>query len=86
MEKNQIFQTMIEDMSEQGEGIGRVDGYTLFIKDAIIGDRIEGKVIKAKKTYGFGRLIKILEPSPFRVTPACPSAAPCGGCQLQAMD
>ena len=35
MEKNQIFQTMIEDMSEQGEGIGRVDGYTLFIKDAI---------------------------------------------------
>ena len=38
---------MIEDMSEQGEGIGRVDGYTLFIKDAIIGDRIEGKVIKA---------------------------------------
>ena len=85
MEKNQQFTTMIEDMNEQGEGIGRVDGYTLFIKDAIIGDCIEGKVIKAKKTSGYGKLIRILEPSPFRVEPRCPSAAPCGGCQLQAM-
>ena len=85
MEKNQQFTTVIEDMNEQGEGIGRVDGYTLFIKDAIIGDCIEGKVIKAKKTYGYGKLIRILEPSPFRVEPLCPSSAPCGGCQLQAM-
>ena len=85
MEKNQIFETRIEDMSEQGEGIGRVDGYTLFVKDALIGDRIEGKVIKAKKTYGYGKLLRILEPSPFRVEPLCPAASPCGGCQLQAM-
>lgn len=85
MEKNQIFQTVIEDMSEQGEGIGKVDGYTLFIKDTIIGDKIEGKVIKAKKTYGYGKMMSILEPSPDRVQPKCPVAAPCGGCQLQAM-
>ncbi|WP_249301274.1 23S rRNA (uracil(1939)-C(5))-methyltransferase RlmD [Qiania dongpingensis] len=85
MEKNQVFQTVIEDMNEQGEGIGRVNGYTLFIKDAVIGDRIEGKVVKAKKHYGYGRVLSILEPSPFRVTPRCPAAAPCGGCQLQAM-
>ncbi|MCI7227406.1 MAG: 23S rRNA (uracil(1939)-C(5))-methyltransferase RlmD [Lachnospiraceae bacterium] len=85
MEKNQIFQTVIEDMSEQGEGIGKVNGYTLFIKDTVIGDRIEGKVIKAKKNYGFGRMMKVLEPSPFRVKPACSVAAPCGGCQLQAV-
>lgn len=85
MEKNQIFQTVIEDMSDKGEGIGRVDGYTLFIKDTVIGDRIEGKVVKAGKRYGFGRLVRVLEPSPCRVTPRCPAAAPCGGCQLQAM-
>ena len=85
MEKNQIFETQIEDMSEQGEGIGRVNGYTLFVKDALIGDRIEGKVIKAKKTYGYGKLLRILEPSAFRVEPLCPVASPCGGCQLQAM-
>ncbi len=85
LEKNQIFETVIEDMSEQGEGIGKVDGYTLFIKDAVIGDRIEGKVTKAGKRYGYGRIRKILAPSPFRVAPACPVAAPCGGCQLQAM-
>ena len=85
MEKNQIFEMTIEDMSEQGEGIGRVDGYTLFVKDAVIGDRIRGKAVKIKKTYGYGRLVEILEPSPFRVKPGCPVAAPCGGCQLQAM-
>ena len=50
MDKNQIFETVIEDISENGEGIGKVDGYTLFIKDAVIGDRIRGKVIKAKKS------------------------------------
>ena len=85
MEKNQIFEIKIEDMSEQGEGIGKVDGYTLFVKDALIGDRIEGKVIRAKKNYGYGKLLRILEASPFRVDPLCPVAAPCGGCQLQAM-
>ena len=85
MDKNQIFETVIEDISENGEGIGKVDGYTLFIKDAVIGDRIRGKVVKAKKSYGFGRLLEVTDPSPFRVEPACPAAAPCGGCQLQAM-
>ena len=50
LEKNQIFETVIEDMSENGEGIGKVDGYTLFIKDTVIGDRVQGKVIKAKKS------------------------------------
>ncbi len=85
MKKNQVFETVIEDMSEQGEGIGRVNGYTLFVKDALIGDRIEGRVIKEKKAYGYGKLLRILEPSPFRVEPLCPAALPCGGCQLQTM-
>lgn len=85
MEKNELFQTEIVDMTEDGEGIGKVDGFTVFIKDTVIGDRVEAKLIKNKKTYGYGRLMKVLSPSAFRVEPACPVAAPCGGCQLQAM-
>lgn len=85
MEKNQIVTVKIEDMTENGEGIGKVDGYTLFLKDAVIGDVVEAKVMKAKKSYGYARVMEILEPSPFRVSPRCPVAGPCGGCQLQAM-
>ncbi|WP_434310242.1 23S rRNA (uracil(1939)-C(5))-methyltransferase RlmD [Hominifimenecus sp. rT4P-3] len=85
MEKNQIVTVKIEDMTENGEGIGKVDGYALFLKDAVIGDVVEAKVIKAKKSYGYARVMQVLEPSPFRVTPRCPVAGPCGGCQLQAM-
>ena len=83
MEKNTILQIHIEDMTEQGEGIGKADGYPLFVKDTVIGDLAEVKVIKDKKTYGYGKLLRILEPSPDRVTPRCPVAGPCGGCQLQ---
>lgn len=83
--KNQVVTTVIEDMSENGEGIGKVDGYTLFVKDAVVGDRAEVKIVKAKKSYGYARLVKLLTPSPDRAVPVCPAAAPCGGCQLQAM-
>ena len=48
---------VIEDIGTGGEGIGKVDGYTLFVKDAIIGDKIEAKIIKAKKNYGYARLV-----------------------------
>ncbi|MBR5474338.1 MAG: class I SAM-dependent RNA methyltransferase, partial [Lachnospiraceae bacterium] len=85
MNKNDIFQMRIEDMSESGEGIGKVEGYTLFVKDTVIGDVIEGKVIKAKKTYGYGKLTKVITPSPDRVEPKCPVAGPCGGCQMQCL-
>ena len=54
---------VIEDIGTGGEGIGKVDGYTLFVKDAIIGDKIEAKIIKAKKNYGYARLEKIIEAS-----------------------
>ncbi len=84
-EKNELFQVRIVDMSDTGEGIGKADGFTWFVKDAIIGDLVEAKVMKVKKSYGFARLMRVLEPSPNRVTPRCPVARSCGGCQLQAM-
>ena len=85
MVKNEKFQITIEDLGENGEGIGRADGYTLFVKGALIGDVIEGVVTKAQKNYGFGRLLRVLTPGPDRIEAECKVASPCGGCQLQCM-
>ena len=83
--KNERFQVTIEDLSENGEGIGKTDGFTWFVKDAVPGDVVEVSVMKVKKTYGYARLLRVLEPSPDRVIPPCPVARQCGGCQIQAM-
>lgn len=85
IKKNDIFAVCIEDMSEEGAGIGKLDGYIWFIKDAVIGDMVEAKAVKIKKSYGFARLVRVLEPSKHRVEPKCPVSRQCGGCQLQAM-
>ena len=85
MEKNQEFIVTIEDMNEDGAGVGKVDGYIWFVKDAVIGDVVRAKAMKIKKSYGFARLMEVLEPSVSRVIPSCPAARQCGGCQLQAM-
>ena len=86
MEKNQEFIVTIEDMNEDGAGVGKVDGYIWFVKDAVIGDVVRAKAMKMKKSYGFARLMEVLEPSASRVIPSCPVARQCGGCQLQAMN
>ena len=85
MNKNDIVTVEITDIGVSGEGIGHVDGYTLFIKDAVIGDVVEAKVMKAKKNYGYARLMKVLTPSEYRVEPKCVFARRCGGCQIQEM-
>ena len=85
MQKNDTAVVKITDIGTNGEGIGKVDGYTLFIKDAVIGDTVEAKVMKAKKNYGYARLMKIIEPSKYRVKPLCAYARKCGGCQIQEM-
>ena len=78
MEKNQEFTVSIEDMSEDGAGIGKLDGYIWFIKDAVIGDVVRARAMKMKKNYGFARLMEILTPSAARVEPRCPVARQCG--------
>ena len=82
-QKNDHVTVTIEDMDKDGQGIGKVDGFTLFVKDAVIGDRVEAKIVKSKKHYAYARLEKVLAPSPFRVEPKCPVCRQCGGCQLQ---
>ena len=83
--KNDLITLKIEDCGVDGEGIGKADGFTVFVKDAVIGDVVTVKIMKAKKNYGYGRLMEILEPSPYRVEPECKVARQCGGCQLQAL-
>lgn len=83
MKKNEKIVVAIEDIGVGGEGIGKVDGYTLFVKDAIIGDTVEAIITKAKKNYGYAKMLKVIEPSLHRVEKRCPVARQCGGCQIQ---
>jgi 23S rRNA (uracil1939-C5)-methyltransferase len=83
MKKNDQFEVTIEDMSSEGLGIGRQDGFVWFIKDTVVGDHVLAAATKVKKTYGFARLVRVLTVSPDRVEPPCPIARRCGGCQLQ---
>lgn len=85
MKKNDLVTVEITDTGVDGEGIGKVDGYALFVKDAVIGDTVLVKVIKAKKNFAYARLEKVIMPSPFRTEPVCPFHRQCGGCQLQAL-
>ena len=93
IQKNQIFTVKITDMGTDGEGIGHLEdsdalsgnGYTLFVKDAVLGDTVRARIVKPKKGYAFARLEEVLEPSPDRVKPVCAYARQCGGCQLQAV-
>ncbi len=85
MKKNDLITVRIDAIGNDGEGIGRADGYPLFIKDALPGDLAEVRITKAKKTYGYARLEKILEASPDRTTPQCALHRRCGGCQIQAL-
>ena len=84
-QKNDPVTVRIEDIGNDGEGIGRVEGFTLFIKNAVPGDVVEAKIMKSKKNYAYARLEKILESSPFRTQPKCAFYRQCGGCQIQAL-
>ena len=83
VEKNKIYEMQIDALGSNGEGIGRIDGYTVFVEGALPGEKISVLIVKVKKNYGYGKLMEILEVSPERREPMCPVAKQCGGCQLQ---
>ena len=83
LKKNQEILLTIEDFTKEGEGLGKYQGFPLFVKDTVIGDVAKVSVTKLKKNYGYARLVDIIEPSPDRVTPPCPVARQCGGCKIQ---
>ena len=80
MEKGQILEFTIEDMSQEGKGIGKADGFAVFVDGAVVGDRVRVQLMKVKKRYGFGKLLEILEESPDRIESFCEHQGECGGC------
>lgn len=84
--KNEIYTLTITDIGTHGEGIGKIDGYALFVKNTLPGEEVKVLVVKANKNYGYGKALEIIKPSPSRVEPLCPAAPRCGGCTLQHMD
>ena len=85
-QKDMELELLIEDIGVDGEGVGKKEGVIFFVKDAVPGDRVLAKIMKMKKNYGYARLLKVTEPSPYRVEPRCRYYRQCGGCQLQALD
>nr|WP_302596557.1 23S rRNA (uracil(1939)-C(5))-methyltransferase RlmD [uncultured Cellulosilyticum sp.] len=83
--KNQHYEIEIIDLGAQGEGIGKIGEFTVFVPDAITGDKVEVRLVKVKKSYGYGKMMRLITPSPFREEPTCPVATKCGGCQIQHM-
>lgn len=85
-QKNEEYNLHITDMGTNGEGIGHLeDGYTLFVNNAVVGDVILARIIKPQKNYGIGKLMRILSPSPDRISPICPHSDKCGGCQIASL-
>lgn len=84
-QKNEIYTVTVTDLGAEGEGIGKIEGYPLFVKDALPGDVIEARLTKVKKTYAYARIEKLLKPSPDRIAAVCPYARQCGGCQIQTL-
>ena len=81
--KNDLVVLEITDLTEEGQGVGKCDGLVFFVKGTVMGDVVEAKILKVKKNYVYAKVEKLLEASPYRVTPLCPVAGKCGGCQLQ---
>lgn len=81
--KNESYEVDIVDLTHEGAGVARVNGFTLFVPNTLPGERAKIKVIGVKKGFGFGRLEELIEESPERVDPPCPIYKWCGGCQLQ---
>ncbi|WP_284141383.1 23S rRNA (uracil(1939)-C(5))-methyltransferase RlmD [Virgibacillus sp. LDC-1] len=85
VKKNETITLHFEDLTHEGNGVGKIDGYPLFVPYALPGEEATVKVIKVNKNYGFGKLVDIIKPSPHRVEPPCDVFYKCGGCQIQHM-
>ena len=83
LQKNDLITLEITDLTEEGQGVGKKDGLVFFVKDSVMGDKVEARILKAKKNYAYAKVEKLLEASPHRIAPLCPVAGKCGGCQLQ---
>lgn len=85
VEKNKEYIMTINSQGYEGEGVGKVNGFTVFVPGAIINEKVRVKIIKVNKNFAFGKLMDIIETSKYRKDPSCNIYKRCGGCQLQHM-
>ncbi len=83
VQKNDYIETIFEDLTHDGAGVAKVEGYPIFVPNGLPGEKAKIKVVKVNKGYGFGKLMEIIEPSPHRIDAPCSIYKECGGCQLQ---
>lgn len=86
MKKNEIINVIISDYGSNGEGVAKFNEYVVFVPYALVGERINVKVLKVQKNIVFAKIEKIINKSADRVEPVCPVFNRCGGCQLQHLD
>lgn len=83
MNKNDIIALEITDISSSGDGVGRADGFAVFVPDTAVGDTVRALILKVKKSYAFAKAIEIINKSPDRIDSECPYSKQCGGCSLR---
>ncbi|UAL47896.1 23S rRNA (uracil(1939)-C(5))-methyltransferase RlmD [Sutcliffiella horikoshii] len=83
VQKNEYYDVTVQDLTHDGAGVAKIDGFPIFVQNALPDEEIKVKIIKVKKGYAFGRLEEIYKTSPYRVDAPCPIYKQCGGCQLQ---
>ncbi|WP_372999666.1 23S rRNA (uracil(1939)-C(5))-methyltransferase RlmD [Lutispora sp.] len=85
VEKNQDYIIDITSETSEGMGVGRIEGYTVFVDGALMGEKVKIRIVKILKNYSYGKLLEVIEPSVYRTQPQCPMIKRCGGCQIQHM-
>ncbi len=86
MQKNEIYELTITGMTDEGDGVGRVDGMAVFVPYTIVGEQVRVLIVKVLKTFAYGKLLEVIKPSVHRTKAECPHFYQCGGCQLWHMD
>ncbi|SFJ54201.1 23S rRNA (uracil1939-C5)-methyltransferase [Terrisporobacter glycolicus] len=87
LSKDKMYVVEIVDIGQGGVGIGKFEGFTVFVDGGLVKDKIKVKITKSKKNYAVGEIVEILEPSPYRVERKCSKELKeCGGCQIQELD
>ena len=87
LSKNKEYVVDIVDIGQGGVGIGKYEGFTVFVEGGLIQDKVKVRINKSKKNYAVGDIVEIIEKSPFRVDRICSDdLKDCGGCQIQELD
>jgi 23S rRNA (uracil1939-C5)-methyltransferase len=83
VEKNKDYIIDISGMGYEGEGVGKIENFTVFVQGALLGERVKVRIVKVAKNYAYGKLLDIVESSKHRAEPVCSIYRNCGGCQMQ---